>query len=182
VRRLTIVLVIGFLAAGCGGDDDDDVTAAATSTTRRPAVTSTTASTSSSTTTSSAVVTSTSTTALTTSTATPTTAAPAATTTAAPPPPTTTTAAPPPAAPAEVSVRTTGFEFVPASLSAPAGEIRFSAANDDSAAHTFTIDGTAIDIALAPGGSGSATTTLAAGGYDFRCRIHANMTGTLTVS
>jgi plastocyanin len=39
-----------------------------------------------------------------------------------------------------------------------------------------------VDITLAPNGSGAATATLAAGGYDFVCRFHANMTGTLTVS
>jgi plastocyanin len=44
------------------------------------------------------------------------------------------------------------------------------------------VDGTSVDIPLPPNGSGSATATLAAGGYDFRCRIHSSMTGTLTVS
>jgi plastocyanin len=39
-----------------------------------------------------------------------------------------------------------------------------------------------VDIALAPGGSGSDSSTLAAGSYEFRCRIHGSMTGTLTVS
>ena len=81
-----------------------------------------------------------------------------------------------------MSVRTTDFAFVPASLSAPAGAIRFDAGNDDSAAHTFTVQGTSVDIPLPPGGSGTATATLAAGGYDFRCRIHPDMTGRLTVS
>jgi plastocyanin len=38
-----------------------------------------------------------------------------------------------------------------------------------------------VNIALPPGGSGTATATLTAGSYEFHCNIHASMTGTLTV-
>jgi plastocyanin len=75
-----------------------------------------------------------------------------------------------------------GSRFSPAHLDARAGQVAVSVRNDDDVRHTFTVTGTSIDIAVDPHASGSASTTLAAGDYQFHCRIHSFMTGTLTVS
>jgi plastocyanin len=72
--------------------------------------------------------------------------------------------------------------FAPSSLSASAGSVHFAVTNRDPATHTFTITGTDVDVRLSGGTSGSATSTLAAGSYEFHCKIHGSMTGTLTVS
>ena len=173
-RALAVVLV---LLAGCGGGDggDDEVHAAAV----RRSTTTSTSSTTSPPSTIAAPSTSTSGAAATT-TAPATTTTAAVSTTAAPPPTTTTTTTAP--APSEVAVTARGFAFSPRTPSAAAGEIAFTATNEDGAAHTFTIEGTDVDIALPPNGSGSDSATLVAGTYEFVCRLHASMTGTLTVS
>jgi plastocyanin len=54
--------------------------------------------------------------------------------------------------------------------------------NNDPVDHTFTVTGTSIDIAASGGGGGSATATLEPGDYEFHCRIHSTMKGTLTVT
>jgi plastocyanin len=59
----------------------------------------------------------------------------------------------------------------------------FSATNQDAANHTFTVTGASVDIALPGNGSGTQTATLAAGSYEFHCKIHGPpMSGTLTVT
>jgi plastocyanin len=75
-----------------------------------------------------------------------------------------------------------GFAFSPSSLAATAGSVHFTITNRDAATHTFTVTGTDVDVRVAGGSSGTATSTLAAGSYEFHCTIHASMTGTLTVS
>jgi plastocyanin len=189
VRRIgavgLAVVVLGLLLGACGGDDSDGGVAAqaersTTIVTSRATTTSTTAA-------SGGATSSTVTTGPAGSTPAPASTPPATTATTTAPQPTTTappaTTAPPTTAPTtDVSVRAADFAFSPKGLSAPAGTIRFHASNDDAAAHTFTVDGTGVDIALPPNGSGDATAVLAAGSYEFACRIHGSMTGTLTVT
>jgi plastocyanin len=55
--------------------------------------------------------------------------------------------------------------------------------NRDSVTHTFTIDGTPVDVEIAGGDTfQGASAGLAAGTYPFHCRIHAAMTGTVIVT
>lgn len=82
-----------------------------------------------------------------------------------------------------VAITIANFAFVPAdATAAAAAEVHFEVVNQDTTAHTFTIDGTDVDIAVAPGATEGRDTTLEAGDYEFSCRIHPSMTGTLTVA
>jgi plastocyanin len=81
-----------------------------------------------------------------------------------------------------VAVTAKGFAFDPTSAKAEAGEVYFSITNEDDTKHTFTIDGTDVDISLDPKGTGTAEADLDAGTYEWHCTIHSSMTGTLTVS
>jgi plastocyanin len=55
--------------------------------------------------------------------------------------------------------------------------------NKDSVTHTFTIDGTQVDVSI-PGGTtfNGESAGLAPGTYPFHCKIHSTMTGTVIVS
>jgi plastocyanin len=81
-----------------------------------------------------------------------------------------------------VSVTASDFAFKPATATAKAGEVYFEVKNDDTTNHTFTIDGTDVDIHLDAGASGEKETELQAGSYEWHCTIHSSMKGTLTVS
>ena len=81
-----------------------------------------------------------------------------------------------------VNVTASGFAFKPTTATAKAGEVYFEVKNDDSTNHTFTIDGTDVDIHLDGGKSGEKETDLKAGSYEWHCTIHSSMKGTLTVS
>jgi plastocyanin len=48
--------------------------------------------------------------------------------------------------------------------------------------HSFTVDGTSIDVTLDPGTVVSVHVNLDPGTYSFHCRYHASMTGSLTVT
>jgi plastocyanin len=175
MRRLLLVLLL--LVAACGGGDDDGSQAAAvadTSTsTSSTAVTSTTSSPARDTTPPTVAN----------ATASSTTAVPRATPpTTAPPttaPPTTTTTRP---APSTLAMVISGFAFSPSHPTVRAGAVHVTVSNEDAAAHTFTVTGTSIDLPLAPHASAADDATLAAGSYEFHCKIHASMTGTLTVT
>jgi plastocyanin len=81
-----------------------------------------------------------------------------------------------------VTLTADNFAFDPAQVELAAGtEISVKNANG-STPHTFTVDGTDIDLELDPGEVGSAALDLEAGEYAFFCRFHPQMTGTLTVS
>ena len=54
--------------------------------------------------------------------------------------------------------------------------------NKDTVEHTFTVDGQDVDVDIQPSATATATIDLPAGSYDFHCKIHPNMTGTLTVT
>ena len=81
-----------------------------------------------------------------------------------------------------VAVTASGFKFSPATATAKAGEVYFDVKNDDDTKHTFTIDGTKVNIQLEGGKTGEAEADFDAGTYTWHCTIHSNMTGTLTVS
>ena len=81
-----------------------------------------------------------------------------------------------------ITITVSGNAFDPNTVSATAGKVVFNVTNQDSVKHTFTIDGTDVDIALDPNGSGSAEAQLAPGTYPWHCKIHTSMTGTLTVT
>lgn len=84
--------------------------------------------------------------------------------------------------PNTVAVTASGFKFSPATATAKAGEVYFAVKNEDGTNHTFTIDGTDVNIKLAGNSSGEAEADLDAGTYEWHCTIHSSMTGTLTVS
>jgi plastocyanin len=55
--------------------------------------------------------------------------------------------------------------------------------NKDSVTHTFTIDGTQVDVAIQGGTTFNGESAgLAPGTYPFHCKIHPTMTGTVIVS
>lgn len=82
----------------------------------------------------------------------------------------------------EIALTADNFAFAPTAIEATAGsEILVENANAGTA-HTFTVDGTAIDLELSPGDVEDVTIDLDPGAYDFHCRFHASMTGTLTVT
>ena len=55
--------------------------------------------------------------------------------------------------------------------------------NKDRVTHTFTIDGTQVDVSIDGGQTFTGGSTgLAPGRYDFHCKIHPSMTGTVIVS
>jgi len=70
-----------------------------------------------------------------------------------------------------------GFAFAPPKLSAKACTT-VSLDNKDSATHTFTIDGTSINVNLPEGSKGSAELALAPGDYIYYCRFHGSADGT----
>jgi plastocyanin len=80
----------------------------------------------------------------------------------------------------EIAVTASGFAFAPTELEVAAGT-EILVENADGVAHTFTIDGTDIDLELDPGDVEDAEIDLDTGSYGFHCRFHSSMTGTLTV-
>lgn len=76
-----------------------------------------------------------------------------------------------------------GLAFQPDCFTARAAQ-GITIVNKDSVPHTFTIDGTQIDVEIAGGETFNgepASEVVAPGTYDFRCTIHPQMTGTITV-
>jgi plastocyanin len=74
-----------------------------------------------------------------------------------------------------VTVTIAGFAFEPSSVALPAGDT-LTIRNEDSAAHTFTMDDGSLDVSLEPGQQVEVTPET---GGPFHCEIHASMTGTL---
>jgi plastocyanin len=82
-----------------------------------------------------------------------------------------------------IDVTASGFAFEPNTLTATAGEttsVTFT--NEDAEAHTFTIEELDVDLSAAGGETVEGELSADAGAYEFVCRIHPSMTGTLTVS
>lgn len=80
-----------------------------------------------------------------------------------------------------VAVEIKDFSFAPAAVTAKVGDI-VAFTNNDSTAHTATVDGGACTTPNIAAGSANGLTFTAAGTYKFHCAIHPTMTGTITVS
>jgi plastocyanin len=81
------------------------------------------------------------------------------------------------------TITTVDFAFEPSCFTARADQ-GITIVNEDSADHTFTIAGTEIDVTIPAGetfNGESVSGVLEPGTYDFACRIHPSMTGTVTV-
>lgn len=74
------------------------------------------------------------------------------------------------------------YAFTPPCITAD-GSASITVNNGDSVDHTFTIDGTQVD-ATVPAGEifNGESAGLKPGEYEFHCRFHPSMTGTLTVN
>ena len=72
------------------------------------------------------------------------------------------------------------FAFDPATLQV-SGQATLTVTNEDSTAHTFTLDDGSVDQDLAPGDSAEVTVEVSET-TGFHCEIHPNMTGTLEVA
>jgi plastocyanin len=86
----------------------------------------------------------------------------------------------------ETAVALEGFAFKPPNLLAKACTT-VNLSNKDTATHTFTIDGSPINVTLPGGADNSAELELAPGTYTYYCRFHGSpdgtgMAGKLTVS
>jgi plastocyanin len=73
-----------------------------------------------------------------------------------------------------------GFAFAPTSLQV-SGETTLTITNDDSAAHTFTLDDGSVDEEVAAGESIEVTVDVSES-TGFHCEFHPQMTGTLEVA
>ena len=79
------------------------------------------------------------------------------------------------------SVQANNFSFDPTELEIASGEDLTVKNGNANTPHTFTVDGTEVDVELAPLASEELTIDLDPGEYGFLCRFHPEMTGTLTV-
>lgn len=79
---------------------------------------------------------------------------------------------------AEVAIH--NFSYDPASVTvASGGKVTF--VNHDSAQHSATADGGAFDVTIA-GDGGEAEVDVSPGTYQYHCKFHSSMRGTLVVS
>jgi plastocyanin len=83
---------------------------------------------------------------------------------------------------AAATVQVNNFLFAPSDIEVVAGsEIEVENGNA-STPHTFTVEGTDIDLELSPMDSEDVTIDLDPGSYEVLCRFHGQMTATLTVT
>ncbi len=73
-----------------------------------------------------------------------------------------------------------GFAFDPSTI-AVSGPTEITVTNNDSAAHTFTLDDGSVDEEIAAGDSVTVTVDVSAS-TGFTCRFHPQMTGTVEVA
>jgi len=81
------------------------------------------------------------------------------------------------------TVTISDFAFDPDCLTARAAQ-SIAIVNEDATNHTFTIDGTMVDVTIPAGETFNGepvSGVLEPGTYDFHCTIHPSMTGTITV-
>jgi plastocyanin len=75
-----------------------------------------------------------------------------------------------------------GLAFHPDCFAAKSAS-SISIVNKDTVTHTFTIDGTQVDVSIPAGQTFNGESAgLAPGTYPFHCKIHKTMTGTVIVS
>jgi plastocyanin len=79
-------------------------------------------------------------------------------------------------------VTANNFAFTPTEVTVASGDTITATNGNPLTPHTFTVDDTDIDVNLAGGTSEDVTVDLDPGEYGFRCEIHGQMTGTLTVT
>lgn len=81
----------------------------------------------------------------------------------------------------KVDVQANNFAFDPAELEFEAGEDILVKNGNANTPHTFTVDGTDVEVELDPLEEAELTLDLDPGTYGFRCEFHPQMTGTLTI-
>jgi plastocyanin len=85
---------------------------------------------------------------------------------------------------ADLTVTAVNYRFDPAAITVASGDVIEVRDTNPQTPHTFTVEGTDIDLAVDPQGSGTVTIDLEPGTYDVICRFHGasqGMTATLTV-
>ena len=84
----------------------------------------------------------------------------------------------------EFQLVASGFAWDKTSLEMAAGsEVKVEVTNEDSAPHSFTFDEASVDQTVDGGEDATVTFTAPdAGSYEFRCKFHGSMTGTVTVT
>jgi plastocyanin len=84
----------------------------------------------------------------------------------------------------EIQLTASGFAWDKTDLEmAAGGEVKVEVTNDDSAPHSFTFEEATVDQTVDGGEDATVTFTAPdAGEYQFRCKFHASMTGTATVT
>jgi plastocyanin len=74
------------------------------------------------------------------------------------------------------------FAFQPTMLSVNSGDT-VTLTNNGQASHTFTlVEDPNVEVVVAPGESGDVTIDVDPGTYQFHCRFHSQMTGTIQVA
>ncbi len=84
---------------------------------------------------------------------------------------------------AATTVTARDFAFAPTSVTVEPGEV-IEVENTGEASHTFTVEEGEehlIDVEISPGATENVTVDVESGEYEFYCRFHPQMTGTLTV-
>ena len=80
------------------------------------------------------------------------------------------------------SVQLADFEFTPECIGAAAGDT-IELENTGATPHTFTVEGTEVDVNVEVDAGGQADLTgVAAGAYAVTCTYHPQMTGTIVVA
>jgi plastocyanin len=84
----------------------------------------------------------------------------------------------------EFQLVASGFAWDKTSLEMAAGsEVKVEVTNEDSAPHSFTFGEASVDQTVDGGEDATVTFTAPdAGSYEFRCKFHGSMTGTVTVT
>jgi len=85
---------------------------------------------------------------------------------------------------ADLTVTAVNYRFDPADITVSSGDVIEVRDTNPQTPHTFTVEGTDVDVEIAPQGSGTVTIDLDPGTYDVICRFHAasqGMTAKLTV-
>jgi plastocyanin len=84
----------------------------------------------------------------------------------------------------EIQLTASGFAWDKTDLEMAAGSgVKVEVTNDDSAPHSFTFEEASVDQTVDGGEDATVTFTAPdAGEYQFRCKFHASMTGTATVT